>query len=896
MTIRERLQTIGRGNSGKQEVKTIIKEVEKKTKSVMGGFLEFGQQPLTGETTISTKLLKANKGWVYRNNDVIAKEVANIEFELFRVRVVGGEVVYDTVLEHPLLDALDRFNEFTSIGDGFYITQSHRKLAGDAFWYVDGDGPNINGIYILPPDKITINLGETAGTNKVIESYTYKDTIKGEPIEVTYEPEDIIHFKIPNPDNYYRGKSAVEAAAEAIDTDSMAIEANMKLFQRGLIANFMLTTDKSLTADQLKQLHAEFRNTYGGVSNAYKVPILSGGIKSENLQMSNRDAQYLEQQAWLRDKITSIFGNNKAVLGVTDDVNRANAEATILQWKQTTIRSEMKAITDTLNEFLVPRFGTNLILGFQDLVEEDETEKLEQVVKAKNADLISINEAREELGYEPIDGGDEHTFQRTERQQSQQVPTPLKYIKLQPLLRRAKIPQQQKQQQELKKKAMEVARSVVNKNKVKQEKPVVTEDGETRYIKRQLEIADSQRDRFKDAVESFLNKVVDKALENLPAEVREFQNKQLLNAAETEVSAVFDLAPLLEDVAKQAGSEALALINEPAAGRVIDYATPIKESVENFSRSMIKTTEDKMVNIITDGVKNGNGVQKISQTIRAEMPQFTRNQADRIARTELLRASNLASLESWKESGVVNAKEWDARFDADAICKQYDGEVIRLDDEFYKAKSVFDNGNPPIHPNCRCVLLPVLFEDKRVNLLSDERGMIDFSKDYVKGYHATGDQLGRDTNLFGDAYYISRNQKTAAEFGDNVVAAKVPIKETEILRIATDSQYDKLVREAIKWANSNELPIDVKFAIPSYVKSLGYKAVEGLPQLDPLAGIGIVDNKLKDIAVRLFEKAATEIDYKSEVDKEQENNKKLLKKLKEQEKYIKDLEGYLDED
>lgn len=896
VTIRERLQTIGQAVTGKQEVKTVIKEVEKQAKSVMGGFLEFGQQPLTGDTTISTKLLKANKGWVYRNNDVIAKEVANIDFELYRVRVVGGEIVYDPVNQHPILDVLDRFNEFTSSGDGFYITQSHKKLAGDAFWYVDGNGQNINGIYILPPDKITINLGEVAGTNKVIESYTYKDTIKGEPIEVTYEADDIIHFKAPNPENYYRGKSAVEAAAEAIDTDSMAIEANKKLFQRGLIANFMLSTDKSLTQDQLKQLHAEFRNTYGGVDNAYKVPILSGGIKSENLQMSNRDAQYLEQQAWLRDKITSIFGNNKAVLGVTDDVNRANAEATILQWKQTTIRSEMKAITDTLNEFLVPRFGTNLVLGFKDLVEEDESQKLDQVVKAKNSDIITINEAREELGYEPVEGGDEMSFQRTERQQ---VPAPLKYVKLQPILRRGNIYKAQKEQKdelELKAKAREVARSVVKNKKVKNEKPAVVEDRTTRYIKRQLEIADSQRDRLIDAVQSFLNKVVDKALENLPGEVQQFQKKQLLDTDELEVSAVFDLAPLLEDIAKQSGSEALALINEPVPSKVIDYATPIKRNVENFSQSMLKTAEDKMVSIITDGVKNGNGVQKISQAIRKEMPQFTKNQADRIARTELLRASNLASLEAWKESGVVNAKEWDARFDADAICKQYDGEIQPVDKDFYKSKNVFENGNPPIHPNCRCVLLPVLFEDKRVNLLSDERGIINFSKDFVKGYHATGDGIGRETNLFGDAYYIARDQKTAQAFGNNVVSAKVPLKEVQILRIANQSQLDKLVKDAIRWSSKNDLPIDINIALPSYIQSLGYKAAEALPSFDPLGGIGIVDPKLKEIALGLFEKSVQETNVQAELEVERKNNKKLLKKLKEQEKYVKDLEGYLDED
>ena len=896
-----KLPILGEVYAGKPKTETVIKEIEKKEKSIGGGFLDFGQTGLTGETSISTKLLQANVGWVYRNNDVIAKEVANIEFELYRVNIRGGEIVYDPVISHPLLDALDRFNEFTSASDGFYITQSHRKLTGDAFWFVDGRGTNISGIYLLQPDKVTINLGKVAGNNKVIESYTYKDVIKGEPIEVTYAPEDIIHFKIPNPANYYRGKSAVEAAAEAIDTDSMAIEANKKLFERGLIANFMLTTEKSLTPEQLKQLHTEFRNTYGGVKNAYKVPILGGGIKSENLQMSNRDAQYLEQQAWLRDKITAIFGNNKAVLGVTDDVNRANAEATITQWRQTTVRSEMKEITDTLNEFFVPRFGTNLVLGFEDLVKEDESAKTELLVKQKNADIISINEAREELGLDPIDGGDEHSFQRTERQTQNQVPQPLKYVELKKTLRRQgafKLQAKQLEEIRTKEAVKQIAKSVIGKKPKKKDEPQPVEnlDRYGRYIQKQLAIADSNRDKFLDAVQSFMDKVVDKAVANIPAEIRDMQNKQLLDKEELTTQAVFDLTPYLVDVAKQAGGEALALINEPSASLIVDPTADIQKQVSSFMKSSITTAEDKMVSIITDGVKNGAGVQKISQSIRKQMPNFTKVQSDRIARTELLRSSNLTALEQWKNSGLVSGKEWDARFDADAICKQYDGDVIKLDGDFYQTKE-FANGNPPIHPNCRCVLLPVLFDDKRVNLWNDERGNIQFSADEITGYHAKDETgVGRNTNIFGDAFYIARDAKTAQEFGDNVVKATVPIKEAQILRIASQAQFDKFVKEAIKWSNANNLPIDTNVALPSYAISLGYKAIEGTPSFDPLAGIGIVDPKLKKIAISLFEKAVEEYNYKAQVSVEQENNKKLLKKLKEQDKYIKDLEGYLDED
>lgn len=678
----------------------------------MGGFLEFGQRPLTDETTVSSKVLKANRGWVYRNNDVIAKEVATIEFELFRVRVVGQEIVYDPILQSPILDLLDRFNEFTAASDGFYITQSHRKLAGDAFWYLDGEGINIDNIYVLPPDKVTIDLGKAEGNQRIIQSYTYKDTIKGEPIEVVYKPEEIIHFKIPNPSNYYRGKSAVEAAAEAIDLDTMAIEANMKLFKRGLIANFMLSTDKSLTPAQLKQLHSEFRNTYGGVSNAYKVPILGGGLKPENLQMSNKDAQYLEQQEWLRDKIASMFGNNKAVLGITNDVNRANADATILQWKRSTIRAEMKGITDTLNEFLVPRFGNNLLLGFKDPVEDDESDDVDVATKKLNAGIININEAREELGYDPVKGGDEYSFER--QPQVQEVPKSLKYVNKKHILRRAGVYKTIEEYQDIKKKATPIAKKYLEgkkkpKKSYKSFSPVQAE----KYYFKQIAIVEAAEKLFEDKVLSFINRTIDKALEQVPNEVQDMKNKKLYDVDDLTVEATLDFMPVLMQVAAQAGTEAMNLISSDKPYIPLNIQKQIEKRVKLFAKSMLETDLDKLIGLITNGVTSGQSVPDITNAIRSEFSEYSKMQANRITRTEVLRASNMSAVDAWEQSGVVVGKQWLIAPGADEECSVYDGTIVSLKGNFYETTKWAD-GDPPIHPNCRCTILPVL-EGERSN-------------------------------------------------------------------------------------------------------------------------------------------------------------------------------------
>lgn len=709
MTIQERLRTIGQAIRGKRDTQVVevIKEVEKeaksKAKSITGGFLDFSSKALVDETTVSSKVLEANKGWVYRNNDVIAKEVGNIEFELYRVRTVRDEIIYDRIFSHPLLDALDKFNEFTSSYDGFYTTQSHRKLAGDAFWYVDRVGLQINNIFILPPDKVEINLGRAEGSQRIIQSYTYKDTVKGEQIEITYSPDEVIHFRVPDPKNPYRGMSAVVAAAEAIDTDTMAIEANKKLFERGLIAQLMLTTEKSLTDAQLKQLHSEFKNTYGGVDNAYKVPIFGGGIKPENVQMSNKDAQFLEQQEWLRDKIMVIFGNNKAVLGITNDVNRSNAEATILDWKRTTVRPDMKGICDTLNEFLVPLYGDNLLLGFCDPVEEDEAEKIEEVKTLVASDIISINEAREELGRDPVDGGDELSFQRTDRR-IQEAPQPpaLRYVRTDRVLR--KHQESVAQYKRIKEMVRPYAEKLVKGKKVEKR---FDADKVKNYYEKQISIVETAELAFQDRVESFINKLVDKALEAVPNEIQDMQKKALFNEEDVVVQATIDFAPLLMEVAAQAGTEALALINSDKPYNSINLRAEIEQRVKLFAQSMVDTDKNKLIDMITQGIQDGKSIPDISRGIRDEFNAYSKMQAERITRTEVLRASNMSAVDAWEQSGEVVGKQWLISPGADPECTIYDGKIVKLKGNFYST-SEFADGDPPIHPNCRCTILPVL--------------------------------------------------------------------------------------------------------------------------------------------------------------------------------------------
>ena len=81
---------------------------------------------------------------------------------------------------------------------------------------------------------------------------------------------------------------------------------------------------------------------------------------------------------------------------------------------------------------------------------------------------------------------------------------------------------------------------------------------------------------------------------------------------------------------------------------------------------------------------------------------------DRYARTKTTEVMNKARTEAFKESGIVDAVQYSAILDGRTtdICIGLHGKIFKLG----------THPTPPMHFNCRSVLLPVtMFEDKTID-------------------------------------------------------------------------------------------------------------------------------------------------------------------------------------
>ena len=127
--------------------------------------------------------------------------------------------------------------------------------------------------------------------------------------------------------------------------------------------------------------------------------------------------------------------------------------------------------------------------------------------------------------------------------------------------------------------------------------------------------------------------------------------------------------------------------------------------------------------VIARGLEQGQSVQQIADQISTDYA-FSPERATVVARTETARAFVEGERLGWEESGVVRGKQWQLAAGACPFCQQTavkgTAKVFGLNEPFWKNGDTISAGGgtysvrygdvqgAPLHPNCRCDIIPVL--------------------------------------------------------------------------------------------------------------------------------------------------------------------------------------------
>ena len=106
-----------------------------------------------------------------------------------------------------------------------------------------------------------------------------------------------------------------------------------------------------------------------------------------------------------------------------------------------------------------------------------------------------------------------------------------------------------------------------------------------------------------------------------------------------------------------------------------DLREQIAKNVSKFTESLLDTDRDKLVSIINNGLDEGLSVSDIRRQIVNDFGTYSKTQAELITRTEVSRVSNQASLDAFRQSGVVEGKQW-VTYGAIDEFADYNGKIV----------------------------------------------------------------------------------------------------------------------------------------------------------------------------------------------------------------------------
>jgi len=344
--------------------------------------------------------------WLYSAVNSIASEVSRIPLRLREVKADGSfeEVKLHqalTVLNNPLMDSHGK-NLLTRKQMFFLLTQ-HLCLNGEAFWRLGsrmservGGSPQTceplkpGDVYLVPDEK-----------TKGLLCYEYRPM--GETLR--FEPRDVVHFKLMNPDNFFRGHSPTKPIRFALDTHKEADKVNLNRILNNAIPAGYLKTDSAVHPDEQTKILNRFLSLFKGSKNAGRVGFMPKGVSYENVQQSNQEMQFSEGKDKNRDEILSAYRVGLEMLGKTESQTRANAESAIFVFMRFSVTPFYDQILDTLNTDFLPQFAGTKKLEFfyDDPVPENMDEKRENYRFLMEFGAATPNEARQAFGMEPLD-------------------------------------------------------------------------------------------------------------------------------------------------------------------------------------------------------------------------------------------------------------------------------------------------------------------------------------------------------------------------------------------------------------------------------------------------------------------------------------------------------------
>jgi SPP1 gp7 family putative phage head morphogenesis protein len=461
----------------------------------------------------------------------------------------------------------------------------------------------------------------------------------------------------------------------------------------------------AFTDAQKKRFDYEWRRKYNTrAGQDIDVPaVIPLGYKLIELAMQS-GADVTPLLDFWRDEQLMGFFTPRSILGQVVSGDRSSAETNQYVFDRHAVAPIANLVADGVTLQLAPDFDSKIFMEFEEFVSADKEFTLAQETADLAGKVRSVNQVREDRGLEPVDWGEDPVGSIAD-----QPYDPEGFNDLPPDNPSAfEVPEDEEPEEEEEPRARAGGRKFFSP--YAEWKRVVAR--EKKYVPAFLK---AMRSIFRDQ-----QRAVIAALEAEDDEPRARIINSNLIFDQERWGRLFELR--VEPIRQAVFTETLL---ESLTGFGLEESFVFTDTMQvnlqsqgaKLVRHANRTTQKRIAEQISIGTAEGEGIGTIAKRIESVFRTRIRQDARTIARTEVLKASQQAQLDSF-EIADIDRKEWmtnrdDAVRDSHAFAA---GQIRNIGDPFDLAGEAADApgigaGGTDLSPgnsiNCRCFLLPV---------------------------------------------------------------------------------------------------------------------------------------------------------------------------------------------
>lgn len=260
-------------------------------------------------------------------------------------------------------------------------------LDGNMFIYFDGVH-----MYHLPAADMIIHADDAT----YVKKYTYKERIE-------YSPSEIIHVKENSFYSIYRGIPRLSPALRTIQLMMRMRNFQDNFFKNGAVPGLVLKSPNTLSEKIKERMLISWQSRYKPDAGGRRPLILDGGIEID--KVSNVNFKELDFQNAISEHEKIILKAIGVPPILLDSGNNANIRPNLRLYYLETVLPIVRKLNFALERF----FGFDITEDVTNIpaLQPELRDQAQYYTALVNTGVISPNEARYNLGFEPIEGHDD---------------------------------------------------------------------------------------------------------------------------------------------------------------------------------------------------------------------------------------------------------------------------------------------------------------------------------------------------------------------------------------------------------------------------------------------------------------------------------------------------------